>query len=183
MEESKKSKHLNNSHSSERARPLGVFLLGGINFFLLGLGSLLVSAFLYLYGTSFIAQALFKEINSYLPQASENTVSLRVVFGLQTIIATIFLFSGLGIMLKKEWGRRLSLGLAFSVVMVSFIAALSNYALIGQTIVQIIYPGILIMYFTNKNIVNYFTHTPVRLGRTARGSTRGQNPTTEFKEK
>jgi len=56
----------------------------------------------------------------------------------------------------KEWARKLTIYFCFFMVALVFISTILNPQLIGQAIFQIIYPGVLILYFTNKKVENFF---------------------------
>jgi hypothetical protein len=158
----------------EGARPLGVTILGGINLYLFGLGSFVFS--LLLLGGMFSGrgQTIVEELNAYFPQGKFDSFQLRIIMGLQMVIALIFSASGAGIMLKKEWARKLTLYFAFFVVAVSFVASMVDASLIRQAITQIIYPGVLIVYFTNKNVEKYFSAPKRKAARSFGGDRPGE---------
>jgi hypothetical protein len=136
--------------------PLGVLLLGGFNFFVLGLFSLFVFGATYLNTQSQGSQKLLEEFRRYIPQSTINEEQFKVVLLLQLAISAVFALSGLGLLLKREWARRLTLYFSFFIVILAFLAVLVSTSLTTQAIVQVIYPGILIFYLTNKKVEQYF---------------------------
>ena len=82
---------------------------------------------------------------------------LKLVFLGQALIALLFLISGAGILLRKEWGRKGTIYFAFVLLVLVFLSALANPSLLTQMIANIIYPAILIFYFSNKNLEKYFS--------------------------
>ena len=74
----------------------------------------------------------------------------------QGIMSGLFIVSGAGLLARKEWARKFTVYFAFFIVAMTFISVLFNVRLVGQALVQLLYPGILIIYFTNKNVEAYF---------------------------
>ncbi len=140
----------------EKKQPKGVLVLGGFNFFILGLLSLGFFYSLYRSPTSSASQVLITEFNKFLPTAELSTEQFKAIVLAQIVIAAIFLFSGLGLLLKREWGRRLTVYFSFSMVILTAVSVLLRLMAINQAILQVVYPGILIFYFTNKKIEGYF---------------------------
>jgi Na+-translocating ferredoxin:NAD+ oxidoreductase RnfD subunit len=137
-------------------RLLGASIFGSLNCFLFGLLPLTVFISAYLRTTS---QDLAKIIQILKEQGLAFEVSLaqfKVACILYTVLALAFLLSGIGLLLVKEWGRQLTVYFSFLVVVLIFLSALMMPVLVKQAIVQIIYPGALIVYFTNKNVEGYF---------------------------
>jgi len=112
--------------------------------------------FLYQNPASSTSQALIVEINKFLSGESLSTEQFKAIVLSQIIVAAIFLLSGIGLLLRREWGRRLTLYFSFFTVILAAVSVLFRSILINQAILQVIYPGILIFYFTNKKIENYF---------------------------
>ena len=71
-------------------------------------------------------------------------------------IPLLYIFSGAGLLFKKRWAARLTLYFAFFYVALVLLTVLFNPVAIQHAFLQIIYPGILIFYFTNKNGEEYF---------------------------
>ena len=145
--------------TKKETRPLGVLLLGGFNFLILGLGSLFVLASLYFRSGSQSFQILLKELGKYLGAEPEATMLKKAILA-QMVVAGIFTLSGLGLLLGKEIACKITVYFSFLVVFLTFGAALLNGAIIQQAFLQIIYPGILIFYFTHKNVEGYFKGLP-----------------------
>ena len=72
------------------------------------------------------------------------------------IAGLIFLVSGLGVILRKEWARKMTLFFSFAVIIMILVASLAQPASVGFFMAFIVYFGIIIFYFTNKKIGNYF---------------------------
>ena len=138
-------------------RLLGVSLLGGINFFILGLGSLLAFGYIYLNSGSQNFQALLTEMGKYLPQTNLKEEMVKKAILAQMVVALIFTLSGWGLLKRKEVARKATLWFAFFAVSIIFIACLFNPAIIRQGFLQIVYPGTLIIYLTNKKVEEHFS--------------------------
>ena len=140
----------------QKKKPLGILILGGFNFVVLGVLSL--GFFFLVYGdpTSSTSKVLLTEISKYIPGQTLTMEQFKSVVLSQIIIAGIFLVSGWGILSRKEWGRRLTLYFSFFMVILAAVSVLFQSSLINSALLQIIYPGMLILYFTNKKIEGYF---------------------------
>lgn len=73
-----------------------------------------------------------------------------------SITSVLFLFSGAGILSRKEWARKCTVYFCFLWVAMIFLASLLTPVFIKHLFTQIVYPGIIIIYFTNKKVVDYF---------------------------
>jgi hypothetical protein len=136
-----------------KKRPLGVTILGTFNLVVLGTFSLLFT----LSARSWQAVlALLKERNTniILDQNMIKTAAL-----LQILVALIFMTSGAGLILGKEWARKLTVYFALLIVILALALVFFIPSFIKEAISQIIYPGILILYLTNKNVEDYFRNT------------------------
>ncbi|MEI8349401.1 MAG: hypothetical protein WCI77_04545 [Candidatus Omnitrophota bacterium] len=131
---------------------LGSTILGWINCFIFGLFFLLLSLSVYMKATP---QDLVK--------VTEVLKARQVVFDITfrqfkiaclyyAFFSSIFFISGLGILLKKEWARKLTIYFALLIAILIFLSVLLVPGLISQAFLQIVYPGILLLYFTNKNV-------------------------------
>ncbi|MFH1771676.1 MAG: hypothetical protein ABH872_02570 [Candidatus Omnitrophota bacterium] len=136
--------------------PLGVLILGRFNFFIFGLASFLLSLFMLFKPASRFSQSLLDKLSAYLPEEALTFTYFKLAVVLQAAIALLFIMSGLGLLKRREWARKLTLYFSFASITIIVISGFRNTAIIGQGIFQIIYPAILIFYFTNKNIENYF---------------------------
>jgi len=131
---------------------LGSKILGWINCFILGLFFLLLSLSVYIKATPHDV-AKVTEMLAARQLAFEITFrQFKIACLYYAFFATIFFVSGLGILLKKEWARRLTVYFALFIVILIFLSVLLVPGLIGQALLQIVYPGVLILYFTNKNV-------------------------------
>lgn len=143
---------------NEKRNPLGLLILGGINCFILGIPSFIFCLSLHLGFFPAKGQMLFEELKKkYLPEVTISLAQFKIAIILQMIVASIFTISGLGLLLGKEWARKITLYFAFVIVILTLLVVLFNNTLIKQAIIQIIYPGILIFYLTNKKIEHYFS--------------------------
>ena len=140
-----------------KKKPLGLLILGGFNFAVLGALSLVFFSLIYKDPASEASQTLLAEVNKYMPGQTLTTEQFKSVVLSQIILSGIFLASGWGILSRKEWGRRLTLYFSFFMVILAAVSVLFQSSLINSALLQIVYPGILILYFTNKKIENYFT--------------------------
>jgi len=140
----------------EQKKPLGVSILGWINCLVFGVLFFFMSLSSYLKATP---QDLEKITEIFKSQGISSPITyqqFKIACLFYIGIALVFFLSGFGLLKKKEWARKLTLGFAFLTVVVVFLAVVISPALIQQAIMQIIYPGILIIYFTNKNVEMYF---------------------------
>jgi hypothetical protein len=141
----------------KQAKPRGILILGGLNCFLFGLLFLFMSVSAYLKTTPQDLDkitALLKEKSILVQITYQQFKYAIIVYG---CLSFIFFISGLGILFKKEWARKLTVYFAFSIIAMTFFSIIATPTLIQQAILQIIYPAILIVYFTNKRIGEYFT--------------------------
>lgn len=148
------------SEIKEKKRPWGVAILGGINCFILGALSLILFYPLYRNPDSITSQALIAEVNKFLSGQILSSSQFKIIVLAQIAVALIFLFSGIGVLLKREWGRRLTIYFSFFTVIVTAVSVLFSSMLVNQAILQVIYPGVLIFYFTNKKVEEYFGGSP-----------------------
>ncbi len=137
-------------------KPLGILILAGINFFILGLASLLSSISIYRNASSQLGKEVVDEFQQYFPETTITASQIQNIMLLQIAVATVFMVSGAGIFLGRQWGRRLTLYFCFFIVALGALTALFNTSLIHQVILQIFYPGVLILYLTGKKAQHYF---------------------------
>jgi len=142
--------------TQEKKKPLGILILGGLNFVVLGILSLGFFFLIYKDPSSETSKALLAEFSKYTPEQTITPEQFKAVIFSQIILAGIFLASGWGILNRKEWGRRLTLYFSFSMVILAAVSVLFQSSLINSVLFQIIYPGILILYFTNKDVEKLF---------------------------
>ena len=136
--------------------PLGVTLLGKINFFLFGWAVLVLSCYVLIN----LNQDVLKQANDLLLKEGvsiELTMDqVKTALVIQGFLSLLFIVSGFGLMKAKEWGRRCTVYYAFSLVVFTFFTVVIQRTFVAQAVLQIFYPGILIYYFTNKKIEAYF---------------------------
>ena len=140
----------------EKKKPLGILILGGFNFVVLGVLSLGFFFLVYKDPSSGTGKVLLTEFSKHLPGQVLTPEQFKSVVLSQIILAGIFLVSGWGILNRREWGRRLTLYFSFFMVVLAAVSVLFQSSLINKAILQIIYPGILILYFTNKDVEKLF---------------------------
>ena len=143
----------------QKKKPLGILILGGFNFVVLGVLSLGFFFLVYKDPASETSKTLLAEFTKYVPDQTLTQEQFKSVVLSQIILAVIFLVSGWGILSRKEWGRRLTLYFSFFMVILAAVSVLFQSSVINSALLQIIYPGILILYFTNKKIESYFVPT------------------------
>ncbi len=132
--------------------PLGVMVLGGLNC-LFGLSTL--ASYFKITPESF---ARFSELLRDRNLSQQITFQQFKASGrIFLLISLAFLVSGAGVILKKEWARKILLYFSFAAIAMMFLASLAQPGAIGFFIVYIAYFGITIFYFTNKKVESYFT--------------------------
>jgi len=72
------------------------------------------------------------------------------------LVSFVFLVSGVGILLRKEWARKTTLYVSFSLAILIFVSILIHPAMVRIVGPQILYLGVIIVYFTNRKIENFF---------------------------
>ena len=156
MEEQKQTIPEQSQAPNPKKRLLGVTILVAINCFILGAGLFLISLVVYInlspQNWETVLELLKEKTQGMTIEYTQFKNSLLV----QMVISFIYGLSGAGLLLQKEWGRKLILYFSFVLVLFLFISALTNPGYVGQAIVQVVYPAILIVYFTNKKVESYF---------------------------
>ena len=134
----------------------GVRILGGINCFVFGVLSLISLLSLYFN----ITQA---DLNKLMVLLKQNGVAvtitldqIKTVSVLYGFIAIGFMLSGWGLLQKKEWARKFTVYFAIGWAGLIFIISITHPAFIRYLFLKMIYPAILILYFTHKNVIQYF---------------------------
>lgn len=130
--------------------------MGGLNCFIFGLASLGISLSAYFKTTSLDYDKivdLLKERGALTSLSYQQFKGMILISG---FISFVFFLTGWGLLLRKEWARRLIIYFSFFFVLLAFLSIFFSSSLIKQAILQIIYPGILIIYFTNKKVETYF---------------------------
>jgi len=140
----------------EKKKPLGLLILGGFNFVVLGVLSLGFFSLIYKDPTSEASQTLLTEVSKHMPGQTLTPEQFKSVVFSQIILAGVFLVSGWGLLSRKEWGRRLTLYFSFFMVILAAVSVLFQASLINSALLQAIYPGILIFYLTNKDVEKLF---------------------------
>jgi hypothetical protein len=149
MEEQKKA-------TDPKKRPLGVTILGGINCFILGGALFLLSLLVYINLSPENWQTVLEMLKGKTQGMTLEYEQFKNSLLVQMVIAFIYACGGAGLLLRKEWARKLTLYFSFVIVIFLFISALTNPRFITQAVAQVIYPAILIVYFTNKKVESYF---------------------------
>ncbi|MCM8819416.1 MAG: hypothetical protein NC925_01300 [Candidatus Omnitrophica bacterium] len=140
----------------DKKKPIGVLFFGSINCFLLGfLPFFMFLLTFFKVKPSHVEELveLFKKKGIIIQISYRQFQIINIIY---ILIAFIFFVSGLGLLLKKIWGQRLTVYFSFFwLILISF-SALLNPSLIQYLFINAIYPAILVLYFTKKNIQNYF---------------------------
>ncbi|MBP7087662.1 MAG: hypothetical protein KBB01_00010 [Candidatus Omnitrophica bacterium] len=97
--------------------------------------------------------ALFKHKNLAINITFEQFKVYNII---PAMIALVFLASGIGLILKKNWARKITVYLSFALAFLIFLSILLSPAMIRFVILQVAYLGVLIIYFTNQNVENFF---------------------------
>jgi len=140
------------SEHKQKKTPQGVKILGGLNCFL---GALSLIRYFKVTPQDF-DKALELVRNQNLP-ADITFQQFKAYNIIPAAVAIMFIASGLGVILGKEWARRTTIYFSFAIVVLIFLAVIAQPGLISLVILQVFYLGTLIMYFTNKNVESYFT--------------------------
>lgn len=145
-----------------RRRPTGVIILGGLNC-ALGLLFFVVSVTSYMNATfqdlDRVTQAFKNQAQEIYPDQDMPEITheqLRAALMFQSAVFFLFFVSGVGILLGKEWGRKLIVYFSFAFAALIFVVTLFNSSFIRHLAPHIVYLGILIIYFTNKKVEQYF---------------------------
>jgi hypothetical protein len=136
----------------QQKKPLGVFILGGINCFL---GTLsLVQSF----------QTNPEDVTTFLKLLKNNNITIDMTSDqfkgyniVAFVAAAIILTSGLGLLRRKEWARKMTVYFSFIMAAIIFLTVILQPAFISLVMAQVVYLGVFIVYFTNKKVENYFT--------------------------
>ena len=141
------------SQLAKKKKPIGAVVLGGINLVIFGIVPLIYS-FSPRAMDEFMA---IMEQNTGADIGAGSTAGFRkIAMVIQGAVSLFFIISGVGLIFRKEWARRATLYFSFLMVIMIVLTAVLQPALISQVIVQIVYPGVLIFYFTNKKVKEYF---------------------------
>ncbi|MCM8773231.1 MAG: hypothetical protein NC820_00610 [Candidatus Omnitrophica bacterium] len=136
-------------------KPVGILILGWINFLFFGLFNFFVNIYtLFNLKTDHLIQINEILLKKSLPQLTYPQLRAANIFNI--FLSFIFLLSGLGILLRKRWGYKLTVYFSFFWIIFVFLIILINPAIFKHLFLHILYPGILILYFTNKRIWGYF---------------------------
>ena len=133
-----------------KKKPTGVIILGAFNLVVLGIIQLI----------TFLIPRNWQMIEKMLKDSGINVnfspALIKIMIIVQSAMSLIFIISGVGLLFRKEWARKLTIYFAFTMAALILLSVLLAPTSIQQAILQIIYPGILIVYFTNKNVEGYF---------------------------
>ncbi len=133
-----------------KKKPVGVIVLGLFNLVVLGLIQLI----------TFLIPQNWQMIEKMLKESGINVnlspSLLKIMIVIQSAVSLIFIVCGAGLLFKKEWARKFTVYFAFIITALVLLSVLLSPASIRQAVLQIIYPGVLIIYFTNRNIEDYF---------------------------
>ncbi len=133
-----------------KRKPIGVIVLGAFNLVVLGVIQLI----------TFLIPRNWQIVDKMLKESGVNiTLSpslVKAMIVVQSVISLVFIVCGTGLLFRREWARKATVYFAFAIAALVLLSVLLSPASIQQAILQVIYPGILIIYFTNRNIEDYF---------------------------
>ena len=142
----------------EEKRPLGVLFLGSTNLFVFGILFLLIS----LSACFNITPKDLTAITDTLKQQNiETTITLaqfKAASITQSIISIFFIISGWGLLSKRDRIRKITVYFSFGWTAVIFLVFILHPSYINYLFLQVVYPGILILYLTHKNVIRYFSN-------------------------
>ena len=137
-------------------RPTGVAVLGGLNCFLFGAVWLLVLSFVYFRLDPQTWETTLDVLSDRMGQINIDYAKFKKAVSFQMLLSAVFGVSGAGVLMRKEWGRRTTLCLAFLILVLVLVSAISYPAVIPQMLFHILYAAAMIVYFTNKQVEQYF---------------------------
>jgi len=145
--------------SSQRAQiARGILILGMIN---VGWFGVLFLANLLLYISLTTNPRVLATITELLKSRGIETTltyaTVKVAITIQMVICLLYIISGVGILKRKNWGRKFTVCFASIYVFVLFVLTVLQPSIVKYTLFRIIYPGILIWYFTSKKIISNFS--------------------------
>ena len=141
----------------DKKRPVGVLLLGGINLFVFGILLFLIFISAYFNITSKDLAAVTDILKRQNIETAVTLAQFKSASIIQSIISIFFIVSGWGILLRKEWARKATVYFSFGWVLTVFLIFISHPSYISYLFLQVVYPGILVLYFTHKSIIEYFS--------------------------
>ncbi|MDD5194585.1 MAG: hypothetical protein PHQ96_02785 [Candidatus Omnitrophica bacterium] len=137
-------------------QPLGISIFGGLNCFVFGFFFAAIFITTYLKTTP-------QDLNTITTLFKSKGFAVQITYRQFKILNIIYIItscvlaaSGAGLLLKREWARKVTVLGSFAWLALISLAAILNSALITQLIVYCFYPGALVIYFTNKKVENYF---------------------------
>jgi hypothetical protein len=136
--------------------PTGVRLLSFFNIICLGFFWLAASL------SGFTkTEKIVETLNETLRQQGITDVHLAVwqvqmVSLLQGVVAIFFIITGTFLLRKKEWARKAVVRFCLFIAGFLCLGALSMPGLIGPAIINVIHPGICILYLTGAKAVEWF---------------------------
>lgn len=137
-------------------KPLGVVVFGGLNCFFFGIFLAFSSLIVY----CGITPQSYSQINDILVRQGLNSTipyeQYKIKVLLMAILALVFFISGLGVIIKREWGRKLTVYYSFALVIWMVTKAISAPDFIDTAFMRALYPAMLIFYFTGKRATQFF---------------------------
>ena len=136
---------------------LGQLIFGIINGLILGLLSLAVSlqGFFTINNKEVYQQGL-KILQESGVKLNLTVGQFKLIFLAQSIISLLFIISGAGIILRKEWGRRFTVYYAVVLAILIFLPVVLLKAVNLNFAVQLAYLAAMVFYFTNKKVESAF---------------------------
>ena len=140
----------------QRNKPLGVLILGGVSCFGFGLLLFILSITALLTATPEDTRQVSEMFDEKGLSISITHEHFKIASAIQAIVSVVFFVCGRGLLLGKDWARKLIIYFSFGWGALIFITSLLNPSFMKHLIVQMVYPGVLIIYFTNKKVEQYF---------------------------
>ncbi|MCP4653443.1 MAG: hypothetical protein GY858_08725 [Candidatus Omnitrophica bacterium] len=134
--------------------PLGIKILGVINCLFFGAISFLSALVNYVKPSPELLETMEVFAKSAGTHANVNQIKLTML--LQMPIAIFFIIMGAGLLLRKKWARKSALYFSFAIAILILLSVIMQPALIKLAIVQVAYPGFLIVYLTSKKTTKWF---------------------------
>lgn len=141
-----------------RGKPVGVIIFSFLNLVFFGAVPLLAFLPAFIFAPQYLSEQITSLMKSNMPLdgVSPDTFQIRLFLGIGMAESLIFIVSGWGILLRKRWALKFTLGFCLVILSLAVITAVFSPGDIRRIILNIFYPVTLIFYFTKKDIVEYF---------------------------
>jgi hypothetical protein len=140
----------------QNRKPLGVIIFGSLNCFFFGIFLTFSSIIVY----CGITPQAYSQINELLSRQGLNSAipyeQYKIKLLLMAVLSFVFFISGLGLVIKREWGRKLTVYYSFALLIWMVIKAITAPSFIDTAFIRALYPAALIFYFTGKRVTQFF---------------------------